>query len=218
MQQHIAEILSGDCNTGITGVAKTVIDSALHISSTADLSLLRRLHKGMGYQSQAFVDLETQMLKKHSSAQIPVHTWHETVWSDANQQALRDFADLIREEVRQNAVKVAANFVAAGHKIATEEDFKVHLVDLFRAVVKAFVDDAQLAEFLVRLSTFFPKPSDAKELSLKAHLERPLPDTWRVPEVWGKTGHGSRRECEMRVGSLIADLRKSYVAIPRSKL
>mmetsp|Transcript_133199 Transcript_133199/g.414161 ORF Transcript_133199/g.414161 Transcript_133199/m.414161 type:complete len:546 (-) Transcript_133199:92-1729(-) len=197
-----AEGRSGAVPDFLAALTESAIDNALHVTTTADLSLLRHLHERMGLKGQAATD---------PTNPLPVGRWHETVFAARTQELLQERAGAIRAEAMEVAAAAGAAFSPSA-SISRKEDVKEHYLEFFRALGSVLVDSGRLWVHLENLAASFPAPNgqgagagggpEQLLARVRAYLESPIPKDSTTPAKLQRP-QGSLEEKNQLIGNVL---------------
>jgi fatty acid desaturase len=168
-------LLATDPSAGVQKIADAVFSSALHVCTTSDKALLRKVTKDMGHREH----------KEDPAAPspVPTATWHKTVLSEATSSLLTEQAERIRVEVLAVAEQVGKKLPPLVDGAAIKE----HFLDFFIALADTLTTPAQQMLFFEtacastgggRTESFAKDLGEAKiQLveRLRAYLTAPVP-------------------------------------------
>lgn len=191
--ESFIEQLAADPEAAIVGFADTVMASALDVTTTADLDLLRNIHHQM------------QLHETDGKGQISMAAWQKTVFAESTQQTLRTESSRIRAAVKAAASNVGKEYLARGGKAIVEHtEIKIHYLDFFLAVARVFVEPCIARRLLTLLAQSFPEADgNTTGDTLRGFFERALPEGL----VRGMEGRGSQECARQRAGRLLTELR-----------
>ena len=190
----------------IVTFADAVITSALHVSGTADLSMLRDLHQ----QMCKGVDPNT------SKGVIPFHKWGETIFSDKNQQLLHKESENIKAEILKVAGQVGDKWIASNIAIKSKEDIKTNYLSFFKSIMLTFASEDDYSKFFKAFASekanILPRadPSYNGE-TLMEYLNSELPNELIPP---ANRDLGSMDKCVQTIANMI----HPYVAETKARL
>jgi hypothetical protein len=177
----------------VVQIAHAVLKSALHVCTTSDKGLLRKLHKDMKYSD----------FKQESDHPFPFATWHKTVFAESTSKDLSINTKFIAEEVR----KVAQGVGASMGLMPRDEDIKSSYLDFFVNLADIMVTREQQVAFGKQCAETLNIPIAECDVSrsgllsrLKEHLESPVDsDFMRDPRI----GSGSEKDTLRMMGQMV---------------
>lgn len=190
--------LALDLPAGVAKITKAVLDSALHVCTTADRELLRSVTRDMGFASTKEDDPDHPM---------PASSWATSVFADSTVRHLTSAREQILQEVDTVARRVGELVHANGGHIAGDEDLKSRYLDFFVALADATVSQEEQESFARAFAArISPHAVDAQARTrpeiikrLRCHLESALPSNF-MPDRWwygGSEEKTRRRMAEM---------------------
>jgi len=194
LAEGFIDMMETDVLNAIVGFADTVISSALDVTTTADLRLLRNFHH------------EMKLREAEHSGPVPMAGWQESVLADSTQAALVREGARIKTRVRKSAEHVGNEFIAAGGKRTMyRSDIKGEYLRFFTAVFRACLKprntDLHPATCMSTLLSSEPKGADVE--TVPSYLESTLP-SGPIQTAWGQ---GSEHRTQSRAANLLSQIR-----------
>jgi len=161
----------------VAKIAAAVLDSALHVCTTTDRTLLRKLTHDMGYSDSKEVD---------SDHPVPASGWAKSVFADRTVEQLVVARGKIHHEVAAVAHAVGENVLGSGGPVDSDADLKLRYVDFFIALGDTIVPARDqhafaraFAEHIAPERNYEPTQSrDDMLRRLKCHLESDVPSNF----------------------------------------
>lgn len=188
-------LLGSQVPAGVARIAAAVLESALHVVTTADWALLRRITADMGIANA----------KDDPTNPVPVSGWGSSVFSEENVQQLRAARERLHRKTSETAWSVGQRVQARTGSISSDEDLKAKYFDFFVELCDTMVpandqhDFANaFAEHLGVASTDGASRTDLLQ-RLKQYLESDLPSDFRPDR---KVSGGSEAKTRQQVREL----------------
>lgn len=185
--------MTSDLPTAMEQISVAVLDSAIHVCTTADLGFLRTMTEDMGFPHKQDED------PRHP---IPVSRWSTEVFTSENVNQIQDAHMRIHREVSEVARKVGGFVQANNGLIRSDDDLKLRYFDFFVALAESLVpaeDQSTFAEaFGKHISPATSHAGTRCELMqrLKAHLESEVPSNFKADRP---VSGGSERQARQRL-------------------
>ena len=199
----IDTLFQGNINDAFVGFSETAINSALYVSTNCDFGYLRHLHKEGGYQSDEMKAMYAQIHKQKGEKMMQEGDrlkWHETIWSDKNQEEIKKHSDLIRNEVKKNALHVANKFISLGLNVKNHAELKEKLSEMYITVLRTFISDDMILKGIDAMLAYYKfDPNGKRKYTLKSHFEDRLPMKFAVET-------GKKSDCQHRISCVLYDI------------
>jgi len=195
-------LLAGRTTEALLQISTTVLETALHIATTADRKLLSKISKDMDISTE---DPDVPSFEGSTKHPLPQKGWADTVFSEETSEKLIDAQERIASKVRSTAEKLASIMPV----VNDENELKQSYFDYFVALWDVMVPSEQQQEFArcgaqafsgVKLSQ-----REAVVGRIRNHLRSSVPADFRRKKSFGAavTAAGSRRQTRQRLSHLL---------------
>ena len=192
-------------NQGVALIARSVLESALHVVKHADRAFLRTIFRGMKLDRSKEIDPDHP---------LPTKEWDDTILSDDTARRLLNKSEMLFQSTKEFCKSIRLKRSCYPDDQSVRDGYFDFFVSLADAVVGKEVQNV----FVKRLGAHFgvnveSSRRDDALLRIKTHLESPIPsDFVRLTKLFKRNafshlyygcGSGSEKETRDRLRSML---------------
>jgi len=194
--------MTSDLPSAVEQISGAVLDSAIHVCTTADLGFLKKMTHDMGFP---------KMQDEDPHHPIPASRWSTEVFTSENVKQIQDARVRIQHEVSEVARRVGGLVQAQKGLIGNDDDLKSRYLDFFFALTESLTSVEARSAFVEALVEHIsPGSSHAiKQCELlqrlKVHLESEVPSNFKADRpVFGGSEEQARQHMrDMFLGPVV---------------